>query len=354
MKNNIFKLDNPRVWRTYTGGKCIDLLHGINGEDSHYPEEWIMSITKARNADNDNDGSDGLSRLENGKSLLSLIESNSNSFIGKNIADTGVLIKLIDSSERLGIQVHPDKKCAKELFNSEYGKTECWYILDTRTINGIKPSIYLGFKKGITKDYWRSLFDKQDTKSMLDCLECFEVKKGDTFLVEGGTPHAIGSGCFLCEIQEPTDYTIRTEKVTPSGFAIDDRLCHQGIGFDKMFDVFHYDGYTRNEILDRWHIKSKVIFEDKNNKIIQKIGYDKTPCFSLEELSISTKFSINTSNSFYGLYVISGEGCIKTYKNSISIKKGDQFFVPINCVNYVIHASKHKPLRILRFFGPNN
>ena len=50
---------------------------------------------------------------------------------------------------------------------------------------------------------------------MLDCLHKFEVNKGDTFLIEGGIPHAIGAGCFLVEVQEPTDYTIR--KNTHSG-----------------------------------------------------------------------------------------------------------------------------------------
>ena len=39
---------------------------------------------------------------------------------------------------------------------------------------------------------------------MLDSLERFDVKAGDTILIEGGMPHAIGAGCFLVEIQEPT------------------------------------------------------------------------------------------------------------------------------------------------------
>lgn len=36
----------------------------------------------------------------------------------------GILVKLIDSNERLTIQVHPNNQKAKELFNSEFGKTE--------------------------------------------------------------------------------------------------------------------------------------------------------------------------------------------------------------------------------------
>ena len=83
----------------------------------------------------------------------------------------------------------------------------------------------------------------------------YTVKKGDTFLIEGGIPHAIGSGCFLVEIQEPTDYTVRNERVTPAGLQISDFMCHQGLGFDKMFDCCEYEGYTIDQIQDRWNIK---------------------------------------------------------------------------------------------------
>ena len=76
-------------------------------------------------------------------------------------------------------------------------------------LNGEKPCIYLGFKRGVTRERWKELFDKQDLDGMLDSLERFDVKAGDTILIEGGMPHAIGAGCFLVEIQEPTDFTIR-------------------------------------------------------------------------------------------------------------------------------------------------
>lgn len=59
-------------------------------------------------------------------------------------------------------------------------------------------------------------------------------------------PHAIGAGCFLVEIRAPTD-TIRVERTTPSGFAVADSMCHQGLGFEKMFECFHYEPHSRGE-----------------------------------------------------------------------------------------------------------
>jgi len=47
-------------------------------------------------------------------------------------------------------------------------------------------------------------------------------------MIYGGVPHAIGSGCFLMEVQEPTDYTMRVEKMTPGGMTMSDELIHQG------------------------------------------------------------------------------------------------------------------------------
>ena len=65
-------------------------------------------------------------------------------YLGKGAAQPtlGVLTKLIDSAERLTLQVHPDKPTALRLFQSQYGKTECWHILSGHPVNGEEPCIY--------------------------------------------------------------------------------------------------------------------------------------------------------------------------------------------------------------------
>ena len=117
----------------------------------------------------------------------------------------GVLIKLIDSKERLTVQVHPDKETAEKLFHSPFGKTESWHILDTRPEEE-NPCIYLGFREGITRDLWEECFCRQDYEKMLSLMNQIQVKKGETYLVKGGVPHAIGAGCLLIEVQEPTEF----------------------------------------------------------------------------------------------------------------------------------------------------
>ncbi len=93
-----------------------------------------------------------------------------------------VLVKLLDSYSRLMIQVHPDDARAAKYFHSDKGKAESWHILGTRTIHGEEPYVYLGFKKGITKEKWRLLYEKQDVKGMEECLHKIPVKVEIPFL----------------------------------------------------------------------------------------------------------------------------------------------------------------------------
>ena len=358
-KEVLIRLDNPRVWRTYLGGRMIDALHGNpDGEDGHFPEEWIMSVVAARNVGREDVADEGLSHIYGTQTALKeLLEANPAEYLGAGHAagekcDLGVLVKIIDSSERLTIQAHPDIQTARALFSSPHGKTECWHILGGREINGEKPCIYLGFKRGVTRERWKELFDKQDLDGMLDSLERFDVKAGDTILIEGGMPHAIGAGCFLVEIQEPTDFTIRVERTTPSGFAVDDFLCHQGLGFDKMFDVFHYEETSREEIMRKYFIKPSNVKTYEAGESATLVGYENTPMFRLDELRVSGSLTVPGLPSFSGLYVLEGRGSCAAGGHEYRIEKTAQFFVPAGAGDMTLSAKPGSPLRILRFRGP--
>ena len=46
----MYKLKENRVWRTYLGGAKIDRFYGRpETEDGHFPEDWILSTTLAKN-----------------------------------------------------------------------------------------------------------------------------------------------------------------------------------------------------------------------------------------------------------------------------------------------------------------
>lgn len=323
-----------RVWRTYTGGDLIDDFKNTRPEgEGNLPEEWIMSTVSARGKNRPEDEGLSVVLTPSGPVVLKdLISSAPELFLGRSVArkygTTGVLIKIIDSAERLTIQVHPDKKFAKEMLCSDYGKTEAWYILGKREINGEKPSVYLGFKEGITEELWKELFLKQDIPGMLGCLHRFDVNSGDSFIIHGGVPHAIGSGCFLLEIQEPTDYTMRVEKITPGGLIISDELLHQGIGLENMFKCFHYNGNSFKEAERRWRVTPGVAEKAKDFVLRSIIGKNETDCFSMNELRLDGEVTINGNGSFFVCVICSGEGSIYCNGKNYNFSRGDEIFFP--------------------------
>ena len=357
------KLISNRVARTYIGEKLIDeFKEKIDPKDSNKPEEWIGSLVEARNIEKSSPN-EGLSYIQLGSKkvlLKELITSNPAFYLGekhleKYGQDTAVLVKILDSAERLTIQVHPDKKDAKTYFNSNFGKTEAWYILGGRKINGESPYVLLGFKPGMNKAKWRELFRKQDIEGMINSLHKFYVEPGDVFLVEGGIPHAIGPGCFLMEIQEPTDYTIRVEKTTPSGQTIADDFCHQGIGFDNMFECFNYQGFTREQVGNKWKIDINI-----NKKNIEKnIGFKEinlmdTPYFKMKLYKVLNKYKFKNCEQIFSIFTVkSGKGKAFWQGGELFLKRGDSFFLPAGIEEIKLEAQEGESFSLLRSCPPN-
>lgn len=345
-----FPVETERVWRTYTGGKLLEKRDGNEeAKDSHYPEEWILSTVEARNP---NGQIEGLSRVKLSKyegTLADLLLS-SPGCLGRKAdgvarKDMGVLTKIIDSRERLTIQVHPDKEKAEKFFHSPYGKTECWHILGRRNADSC---IYYGFCPGITRERWVECFETQNIPEMLNCLNRVPVSEKETYLIPGGVPHAIGPGCLLIEIQEPTDYTLRTEKMTPQGQAIADSLIHQGIGVEQMLDCFDYTGMEKSRLLERYQIPLRGCEKYPGWQTV--VGYPETDCFSLFCREITEECTLEGEVHFYGLYIWSGKGKLQVAGNCYGIHAGTQFFVPAGSIPFVIHVDE--PMKVFRIEGP--
>ena len=304
----IFKLLPTRVYRAYYGGINLDKLEKKeNQENSRFPEDWLASVTEAFNPDRKVE-KEGLSKTVDGEFLIDIINRDKEAMIGDR-ENMSLLFKLLDSSERLVIQGHPTVEFAKKYFNSNYGKTECWYILNDG------GEVYIGFKEGITKEYWKSLFESQDTEKMLDCLHKFKVKKGDFIFVAGGVPHAIGKNCFLAELQEPTDLMVIPERVTPSGVVLAEKKLHGGLGFEKMFDCFNYDGCSKEETKEKYF---------KMPQKVSDIELELLNCdmFRLSQLDVVKECEFKMGS--YGIAVVI-DGSVKI--NDVTLEAGDRVFV---------------------------
>ena len=111
--------------------------------------------------------------------------------------DLPLLVKLLFTSDRLSVQVHPDDGEA-----GPRGKTEMWHILEADP----GAEIALGFREPITRERLR---ESALTGEIVKLLKWFPVSAGQTFLTPAHTVHAIGAGIVLCEIQQNCDITYR-------------------------------------------------------------------------------------------------------------------------------------------------
>lgn len=322
----VFSFKENRVRRAYTGGMQIDKFTGKEVcENSNCPEEWLASAVTAFNPDYSPIENEGLSICDNGQLFSDIIKANAEGVFGKRLNEkhhgkSSILVKLLDSAERLVIQCHPTIDFAKKYFNSSFGKTECWYFLDAQP----GACVYLGFKEGITKEKWISLFQSQDVEGMLDCLHKFPVAKGDLWFVDGGIPHAIGAGCFMIELQEPTDLMVIPEKTTPSGRMLSDVKLHGGLGWETMFDCFIYEGKSQEKTKERYYRKS--IFE--SNKLYPVVDDSLTDKFSMHNFRVDGEASVNLGDTYAVCIVIEGECELQNGGESPSqLKKGQSFFI---------------------------
>ena len=67
-------------------------------------------------------------------------------------------------------------------------------------------TLLCGLKKKITPVEYAQMVEND---TIVDAIDRYEVKEGDCFFLPAGRIHAIGTGCFLAEIQQTSDVTYR-------------------------------------------------------------------------------------------------------------------------------------------------
>ena len=228
------KLPSNQFDHFYRGGDRIGALRPGPGGPMR-PEEWIGSVTTRFG-----EAEQGLSKLPGGVFLKDAIASDPIGWLGEeHFAHFGlsieILVKLLDPDQRLPVHFHPNKAFAKEHLGLDHGKTEAWIILEAPPGAGVG----LGFKERANKEELLELVRNQDSQALLTSLRRTEVAAGDAILVPAGVPHAIDSGIFVLELQEPTDLSALLEW---EGFAVDgNKDGHLGLGFETVTDALMLD-----------------------------------------------------------------------------------------------------------------
>lgn len=190
---------NALLKSTLWGGDKIIPFKNLDIQQENVGESWEISGVK----DNETIVADGPYA---GKKLNELVEELKGKLVGEdNYQRFGnefpLLIKFIDARQDLSIQVHPTDEIAKKQ-GKERGKTEMWYLMDSDK----DATLLCGLKKKITPEEYAQMVEND---TIVDAIDRYEVKEGDCFFLPAGRIHAIGTGCFLAEIQQTSDVTYR-------------------------------------------------------------------------------------------------------------------------------------------------
>ncbi|GHH82191.1 mannose-6-phosphate isomerase [Streptomyces sulfonofaciens] len=193
--------------RPYRGGSGIARFRGIDLPDDRRPEDFLASTTEVFAG-----GGVGLTVLPDGRTLRAAVEEDPATWLGpahvqRFGTDTKLLVKLLSTDERLFVHYHPDARFAERHLGRDTGKTEAWIVLDT-VGDGYA---LIGFTDDVTASRVESWVARQDRDEMLAAMRKVPLRPGDTLLVPAGTPHAIGPGVTLVELQEPTDLSLLLE-----------------------------------------------------------------------------------------------------------------------------------------------
>ena len=248
-----------------------------------------------------------------GKTFLDIIEKLGHDLVGTKVSTEKfpLLVKLINSREKLSVQVHPGDEYAA-IHENSLGKTEAWYVVEAKP--GAK--LIVG-----TKNCDKATFAKaiEDGKSE-DYLNVIPVKKGDCFLINSGLVHAICEGLIIAEIQQNSDITYR----------VYDYGRPREIHVEKSLDVIKFDLEAKN--LSNNEVKEFDGFS--------RVDFCENEYFGIQKFDITTEWTDESDKErFFILTCVEGNGSIEGEGFSEEIKMGDSFLIPATLGKYTVKGN---------------
>lgn len=253
------------------------------------------------------------------------------------VADFPLLVKLIFPTDKLSIQVHPDDAYASmhEKAAGGRGKTEMWYIVSAEP--GAK--VLVGLKSGVNREqFLRGLA----SHTLEELLEARTVRAGDTIFVPAGSPHTIGPGMVICEVQEYSDLTYRVYdygRVDPQGKP---RELHT----EKALEVIQFGAppvfpFQWPNPMDEFGIAYVNYLAACRYFAAEKWGFD----------GWSAKGGMDPQR-FELLVILQGTGEMRWNTGEFAYKAGETWFLPASLGNYVL-GSSFEGTQLVRVYIPD-
>ncbi|MBN2214737.1 MAG: class I mannose-6-phosphate isomerase [Bacteroidales bacterium] len=302
--NKLYPLKfNPIILEKIWGGKKLHTLLNKEISSDQAGESWEISGVK----ENISVVSEGFLC---GNNLQELIEIYMGDLVGDKVFEKygyefPLLIKFIDASDKLSIQVHPDDLLAAERHGT-FGKTEMWYVIQADD----GAEITVGFNRKVTREEY---LDHLNGKTLEKILNTEKTAEGDVFFLPSGRLHAIGAGILLAEIQQTSDVTYRVYDYDRQDKTGKLRELHTDMALDAI-DFNHYDNY-------------KTSYQKKSDEQIDLVNcaYFHT---GLYEISKAFELDYFSKDSFVIFICVDGKIRFEYQDGKFDLTKGETILVP--------------------------
>ena len=306
-----------RVWG---GRRLADLLGKALPPDLRIGESWEL-------ADHPHGRSLVAEGPMAGKTLRWVLEQHGAAVLGRDefqrggAARFGILVKFIDASDRLSVQVHPDDAYAGAHHAGESGKTECWTVMHA------DPGAWLiyGLKPGVTRAGFASALKNGKVEELLAVRP---VNAGDFIWVPAGTVHALGPGVVMAEVQQNSDVTYRVYDWNRKGLDGKPRE----LQVREALETIRFSG-------EQAPAGGRGKTADETGLLIDHLA--DCHAFSLARIQLDRRpWAADTDGGYVVLVVLSGVARLVTTEANMAIRAGDTILVPADAQEYALEQPR--------------
>jgi mannose-6-phosphate isomerase len=273
------------------------------------------------------DHTGGMSVVESGPlagtSLRALTERFGERLVGPGFAGGvfPIMIKLIDATDKLSVQVHPDDAIAQTLGVGSNGKTECWLVLEDG------GELYQGTKAGVDRQGFQQALGEG---RVADTLLHHRARAGEFYFMAARTVHALGAGCLVYELQQTLDVTFRVDDWGRVGADGQPRPMH----VREALETIDFAAADLGPRQPAWQVgdqgRSRTLTDNRY--------------FHLVEHEVNRTLAA-LSATCVAVTCLAGRGTLSTSGGSVALSPGRTALVPAAAGRYEVVAAD--PLRIL-------
>ena len=237
-----------------------------------------------------------------------------------------ILVKLLNASSPLSLQVHPEDE-NDSLKGNECGKPESWLVVHSEPGAGL----YIGFSEKMSRERLKDVL--LDGSKAKDYLQFVEVAPGDYFEIEPGVPHAIGPGVTLLEPQRILfGKSGKTYRLWDWGRKYDDKGREDPDGKPRELHVDE----ALNLVDPQHQVGEEFVRSTMRKPSVNKVGqhtvriFPENPYYQVQTCEISSGTSLKLSiDHGYGFFLtLKGELEIGGKSDSKSLPVGQPALLP--------------------------